>query len=250
MCAHPERAEGRSPLRFLLLTARNFDQKYWTVHFTSTQYTFFGKKFEFLTHLNILLWWGENSSYRQSKPSPNYFRKWIIWTNSKIWQKYFGRFPEILSWETMRTCLNGYWMGNRRPTNTHILRSALRNSQNKKIFSTMQGTGEMVFRIWGTRKKQTCKLLCALCTERRFPWKQSRQVSMCGTTYTENLSLRILEGKRRTDASIHVLCVIFPYTIISTSASWRSRKYSLALCKPNPAVGNAMDGRRNETLSC
>ena len=46
--------------------------------------------------------------------------------------KYFGRFPEILSWETMRTCLNGYWMGNRRPTNTHILRSALRNSQTKK----------------------------------------------------------------------------------------------------------------------
>ena len=86
-----------------------------------------GKKIEFLTHLNMLLLWGENYSYRQSIPSPNYFRKWIIWANSKIWRKYFGRFPEILSWETMRTCLNGYWMGNRRPTNTHILRSALRN---------------------------------------------------------------------------------------------------------------------------
>ena len=117
---------------FFLLTARNFDRKYWTVNFTSTTICFFGKKIEFLTHLNILPWWWENYSYRQSKPSPNYFRKWIIWANSKIWQKYFGRFPEILSWETMRTCLNGYWMGNRRPTNTHILRSALRNSHTKK----------------------------------------------------------------------------------------------------------------------
>ena len=178
-CPRILREHREGPRWGFRLTARNFDQKYWTVHFTSTQYTFFGKKFEFLTHLNILLWWGENSSYRQSKPSPNYFRKWIIWANSKIWQTYFGRFPEILSWETMRTCLNGYWMGNRRPTNTHILRSALRNSQTKKMLSTMQGTGEMVLRIWGTKgRSRRASCVCALRMRDAFPGN-NRDKSRC-----------------------------------------------------------------------
>ena len=127
----------------------------------------------------MLLLWGENYSYRQSIPSPKYIRKWIIWANSKIWQTYFGRFPEILSWETMRTCLNGYWMGNRRPTNTHILRSALRNSQTKKMFSTIQSTGEMVFRIWGTKgRSRRAACVCALRMRDAFPGN-NRDKSRC-----------------------------------------------------------------------
>ena len=148
----------------------------------------------------------------------------------------------------MRTCLNGYWMGNRRPTNTHILRSALGNSQTKKIVSTMQGTGEMVFQnMRHKRKKQTCKLRVRVENERRFPWKQSRQVSMCGTTYTENLSLRILDGKRQAQASTSY--VPFFRTQSSralpvgslTNILWVYARLLLPL---------AMDGRRNETLSC
>ena len=29
------------------------------------------------------------------------------------WETMCAAHPEILSWETMRTCLDGYWMGNR-----------------------------------------------------------------------------------------------------------------------------------------
>ena len=148
----------------------------------------------------------------------------------------------------MRTCLNGYWMGNRRPTNTHILRSALRNSQTKKnAFNNARHRGNGFQNMWHKRKKQTCSLRVCTKNERRFPWKQSRQVSMCGTTYTENLSLRILDGKRRAQASTSYVPLFRTQSSRAlplgdlTNILWVYARLLLPL---------AMDGRRNETLSC
>ena len=64
-------------------------------------------------------------------------------------------------------------------SNTHILRSALRKSQTKKIVSTMQDTGEMVFRIWGTKgRSRRAAYVCALRTRDAFPGN-NRDKSLC-----------------------------------------------------------------------
>ena len=148
----------------------------------------------------------------------------------------------------MRTCLNGYWMGNRRPTNTHILRSALRNSQTKKDgFNNARHRGNG-FQNMRQKEEADVQAACVCIeNERRFPWKQSRQVSMCGTTYTENLSLRILDGKRRAQASKSYVPL---FRTQSSRALPLGDLTNILWVYASLLLPLAMDGRRNETLSC
>ena len=166
------------------------------------------------------------------------------------WKTLFGascRAEILLSWETMRTCLDGYWMGNRRPTNTHILRSALRNSQTKKnAFNNARhrGNGFPQYEAQGRSRRASC--VYALRTRDAFPGNIWTSLDVRNHVYREPVSEDI--GWEATGTSIHVLCPIFPNPIISSLASWSSHKYSLGLCKPPPAVGNGWQEKRNSEL--